>query len=317
MSVIVCIMEQMSETSNQTQVWLTAMRPRTLPLTLACIAMGTFLAAADGVWRWPVAALALLTAALLQILSNLANDYGDSVHGADRVSERQGPRRAVQSGAISAESMRRAILLTTLLAMLAGLGLVLVSFGARQLPAVLLFLTVGAAAIWAAIRYTVGRRPYGYAGLGDLFVLIFFGWVGVIGAYYLQAHTWQPLIFLPATSCGLLAVAVLNVNNMRDILSDQKAGKQSLPVRLGLGGARRYHTGLLSGAWLAALAYVLLTGAHPWQFLFLVVTPLLIRHGLAIWRTPGEQFDPLLRQMASLSLFFVLAFGVGQLLGRS
>lgn len=306
----------MSETSSPTQVWLTAMRPRTLPLTLACIAMGTFLAAADGVWRWPVAMLALLTAALLQVLSNLANDYGDSVHGADRVVERQGPRRAVQSGAISAEAMRRAILVTSVLAMLSGLGLVWLSFGKEHLASIVVFLSVGAAAIWAAIRYTVGRRPYGYTGLGDFFVLVFFGWVGVIGAHYLQTRAWQPLVFLPATSCGLLAVAVLNVNNMRDMLSDQKAGKHSMPVRLGLNGARRYHTGLLGGAWLAALVYVLLTGAHPWQFLFLIVTPLLVRHGLAIWRSPNEQFDPLLRQMAGLSLLFVLAFGVGQLLGR-
>lgn len=307
----------MNETSNRAQAWVAAMRPRTLPLTVACVTMGVFLAAATGALRWLPAVLTLVTALLLQVLSNLANDYGDSVHGADRVAERQGPQRAVQSGAISAESMRRAIVMTAMLAMISGLALVWSSFGRNHLPAILFFLSLGGLAVWAAIRYTVGRRPYGYTGLGDLFVLLFFGWVGVIGTYYLQTQSWRADIFLPATSCGLLAVAVLNVNNMRDMLSDRQAGKQSLPVRLGLTGARRYHSLLLVGAVLAGLIYTLLHAVSPWQFLFLLSLPGLARHLSAIWRTPPAQFDPLLRQMALTSLLFVFTFGLGQWLAAA
>ncbi|MCA9934442.1 MAG: 1,4-dihydroxy-2-naphthoate polyprenyltransferase, partial [Anaerolineales bacterium] len=260
------------------------MRPRTLPLALAAIVMGAFLAAAAGVFDGWVVGLAALTAVFLQILSNLANDYGDSVHGADHI-ERAGPKRAVQSGQIPAATMKKAMGLFALLAAISGIALLLVAFGLSALLVFLVFILLGGAAIGAAINYTNGKRPYGYAGLGDLFVLIFFGWVGVLGTYYLQAQQMEWLLLLPATSCGLLAVGVLNVNNIRDINSDRQAGKQSIPVRVGPQKARLYHWVLLAGAVGTAVIYVLLDYRSPWQFLFLLALPLLWRHGTAVART--------------------------------
>lgn len=290
------------------------MRPRTLPLALAAIIMGAFLAAAENAWNGWVVLLAALTAVFLQILSNLANDYGDSVHGADHV-QRQGPPRAVQSGAIPAAAMRRAMGIFVLLAVGSGLALLWLAFGKTRLPYVLIFVLLGAGAIAAAIAYTNGKRPYGYAGLGDLFVLIFFGWVGVLGTYFLQTLTLHWLLVLPATSCGLLAVGVLNVNNIRDIESDRQAGKQSIPVRVGPQKARLYHWLLLASAVGMAALYVFLGYQSPWQFLFVLALPLLWRHGTAVARTHNPlKLNPLLKQLSLITLFFIITFGIGQIL---
>ncbi len=298
---------------TKTQAWISAMRPRTLPLAIACIVMGAFLAAADGSFRWSVTVLSVLTAVFLQILSNLANDYGDSIHGADHV-ERSGPKRAVQAGLISASTMKRAMILFALLSAVTGIGLLWVAFGVRALVWLLVFVALGGAAIWAAINYTAGSNPYGYAGLGDMFVLIFFGWVGVMGTYFLQAQTLNWLMLLPATSCGLLAVAVLNINNIRDIESDKKAGKNSIPVRIGPEKARNYHWVLLIGAFLLAVLYVVLNFHSLWQFLFVLVVPLLVRNGTAVSRTyEPMKINPLLKQMSLITLAFILAFGIGQI----
>lgn len=308
-------MTPIEKTPSKTRAWLNAARPRTLALAVAGIALGLFLAAARSELRWLPAMLALVTALLLQILSNLANDYGDSLHGADSA-ERRGPLRAVQSGAISAEDMRRAIALVALLAMISGLGLVWSAFGTRAIWLVLLFIVLGAAAVWAAIAYTASSNPYGYRGLGDLFVFVFFGLAAVAGTYFLQTLSLPAVVLLPATSCGLFAVAVLNVNNIRDIESDRRAGKMSIPVRLGPRRARIYHWLLLLGGLGVALLYVLLSYRSPWQFLFLLSAPLIIRNGIAVWQAQrSEALDPLLKQMSLSTLLFVLTFGVGQVLG--
>lgn len=299
---------------DRTAVWIGATRPRTLPLATAGIVMGSSLAFAAGSFKPVVALLCLLTAALLQILSNLANDYGDSLHGADRV-ERKGPKRAVQSGQVSPGQMRRAIVVCAVLAMLSGLALLWAAFGRDLVSLTLLFILLGAVAVAAAVTYTAGRMPYGYAGFGDLAVLIFFGWVGVLGSYFLQAMqlTWP--LFLPATSCGLLAVAVLNVNNIRDLESDRLAGKRSIPVRIGLARARMYHRFLLGGAVILGVIYVLLTYTSLWQFLFLLSVPLLVRNGQAISRTEDlPTLNPWLKQMSLTTLLFAVLFGVGQVL---
>ncbi|MCB8987980.1 MAG: 1,4-dihydroxy-2-naphthoate polyprenyltransferase [Ardenticatenaceae bacterium] len=299
---------------TKNQAWIAAMRPRTLPLAVASSILGGFLAAANGVFSWPVTLLCVLTAVFLQILSNLANDYGDSIHGADHV-ERLGPSRAVQAGHITAAAMRQAMLLFAGLAGVSGLALVILALGLAALPLVLLFLFLGGAAIWAAVSYTASSKPYGYVGLGDLFVLIFFGWVGTLGTYFLQALAWNWLVFLPATSVGLLSVAVLNVNNIRDIESDRKAGKRSIPVRIGPQRARVYHWALLGGAVAAALLYVVLTYHSPWQFLFVLSLPLLWRNGTAVARIHDPlKLNPLLKQLSLSTLVFVFAFGLGQIL---
>ncbi|MBP9501930.1 MAG: 1,4-dihydroxy-2-naphthoate polyprenyltransferase [Candidatus Promineofilum sp.] len=290
------------------------MRPRTLPLAMACIIMGTCLAAAEGSFSWIIALLCILTAILLQILSNLANDYGDSLHGADHV-ERRGPKRAVQSGLVTLEAMRRAIVINVILVIFSGLALLWFAFGVKAFSSTLIFIVLGAAAIGAAIAYTAGKLPYGYVGLGDLFVLLFFGWVGVIGSFFVQTVHFSWLILLPATACGLLAVAVLNVNNIRDLDSDRLAGKRSVPVRLGLERARIYHWLLIIDAIIFAMVYVVIDYTSIWEFLFLLAVPLLIRNGLVISRTDDlPSLNPWLKQMSLASLAFVTLFGLGQIM---
>ena len=297
---------------TKTRAWLTAARPRTLPLALASIGMGSFLAAADGRFSLPIALLCALTTIFLQVLSNLANDYGDTRHGADSAA-RQGPRRAVQMGLISAEEMKRGMAITAALAIFSGVALLAVAFGWAQMVLFGLFIGLGGAAVWAAVAYTATSKPYGYIGLGDVFVLLFFGWVGTLGSYFVQAQTLTADLWLPATAVGLLAVAVLNLNNMRDIESDQQAGKYSIPVRLGLMAARRYHLALLGGSFVCAVAFVWLNTPVWWQWGFVVVAPLLWRNGAAVLRLAPAQMDPLLQQLALTTLLFVLTFGLGQL----
>ncbi len=219
--------------------WLQAFRLRTLPLSLSCIIMGGFLASAAGAFRWDIFGLCVVTTIFLQILSNLANDYGDSIHGADSA-DRKGPSRAVQSGIISATQMRTAVIVFVVLCLVSGISLLFVSFG-LEWRGILFFLGLGVLSIAAAIAYTVGRKPYGYMGLGDISVLIFFGLVGVMGSSYLFTKTLQAYQVLPALSCGLFAIGVLNINNIRDIDSDRKAGKFSIPVRIGRERAIVYH----------------------------------------------------------------------------
>lgn len=275
--------------------------------------MGAFLAATDGVFRWSVFGLCALTTILLQILSNLANDYGDSVHGADS-DERTGPQRAVQSGAISQQAMKKALYLFGLLSFISGIGLLLVSFETLG-EAFWVFIGFGILAIAAAITYTAGWRPYGYAGLGDLSVLIFFGGMAVLGSYYLFDQQLHIDLVLPALSTGLLSVGVLNVNNIRDIDSDKKAGKFSIPVRIGRSNAIIYHYFLLFSALACALVFVLLNYREPQQYLFLLSLPLFIKNAFAVRNnTSSATLDPYLKQLALSTLLFVLLFGVGQLI---
>lgn len=274
--------------------------------------MGGFLASRADAFRWDIFLLCVLTTVFLQILSNLANDYGDSIHGADNV-ERQGPARAVQSGVIKPEQMRQAILVFGSLSLVTGIVLLFVSFGPAW-RGILFFLVLGLLSIGAAISYTVGRKPYGYLGLGDLSVLTFFGFVGVMGSFYLftKEITWMEVF--PALSMGLLSVAVLNVNNIRDIESDRIAGKYSIPVRVGRKKAIAYHWALLTGAVVFGVVYNAMTYRSPWQFLFLLSIPLLLRNGLAVGTRPSHALDPYLKQMAISSLLFVLLFGTGLML---
>jgi 1,4-dihydroxy-2-naphthoate polyprenyltransferase len=296
------------------QAWLAAMRPRTLPLAIACIGMGGFLAAARGFFRWEIVALCVLTAVFLQILSNLANDYGDAVHGADAAG-RIGPVRVVQSGLITPQAMRLAIGAFALLSALSGLTLVWLAFGAEGLLLVGLFVLLGALAIGAAVTYTAGSKPYGYAGLGDIAVLIFFGWVAVLGTYFLQAQSLAWTLWLPATAMGLLSVGVLNVNNIRDLASDAKAGKRTVPVRLGPRRARIYHLVLLVTAVLLAFIYTFIEYHSPWQLLFLLSLPLLIGNMRGVWQSERpDQAAPYLKQMVMSSLLFALTFGLGQVI---
>ncbi|MDX1683876.1 MAG: 1,4-dihydroxy-2-naphthoate polyprenyltransferase [Saprospiraceae bacterium] len=287
-------------------VWIKAARLRAFPLALSCVALGGFLAAERNEIDWTVLSLAVITTILLQLLSNLANDLGDSVHGADHI-HRRGPTRTVQSGLISRRSMKTAVILISILSFASGILLILVSVESWRDGMV--FLGLGIVAILAAIGYTMGKRPYGYYGLGDLSVFIFFGWVGVVGTYYLQTHSFDPILLLPASACSFFAVAVLNVNNIRDIESDRQAGKFTFAARLGHDGARKYHLILLCAGILSAALYTWISGG---QWLFLLALPLVAFNGWNTYkRTEVGALDPLVRQMAMTSLIFVSLFGIG------
>jgi 1,4-dihydroxy-2-naphthoate polyprenyltransferase len=292
--------------------WLKAFRLRTLPLALSSIFMGTFLALASGEFHWGIFLLSVITTILLQILSNLANDYGDSVHGADSVA-RKGPGRAVQSGNISAKSMKLAVVLFSVLALVSGSALLFVAFGLNW-NAILFFLALGILCILAAVAYTMGRKPYGYAGLGDLSVLIFFGFIGVLGSLYLFTQRFTYLEILPALSCGVFSIGVLNINNIRDIESDRLAGKYSVPVRIGRSNAIIYHWFLIGTGIAAAVVYTILSYQTPWQWIFLISVPLFIANATAVSTKSSAELDPYLKQMALSTLLFVVSFGLGLIL---
>lgn len=294
------------------KAWIGAFRLRTLPLALSSIGMAGFLAAAAGKFNGLIFFLCCLTTVFLQILSNLANDYGDSVNGADHAG-RKGPSRAVQSGVISASRMKSAVVLFAVLCIVSGLSLLFVSLG-FDWSAIAFFFLLGLLCIAAAIAYTVGKRPYGYAGLGDLSVLIFFGCVGVMGSLYLFTQSIRLSDLLPALSCGFFSIAVLNINNIRDIESDRQAGKFSVPVRIGREKAILYHWALLTCGWISATAYTVFNYQSSIQFIFLLAVPLFIRNGLAVSRKPASELDPYLKQMALSTLLFVVLFGLGGLL---
>ncbi len=292
--------------------WISALRLRTLPLALASIGMGSFLAASHEAFNGTIFLLSLLTTISLQILSNLANDYGDSIHGADNI-ERQGPTRAVQTGAISKGQMKVAIFIALCITLV--LGLSLLQLAGIPMKVFVAFLVLGIAAILAAIFYTNGTRPYGYMGLGDISVFLFFGWLGTIGTYYLMTGAFSWDLLLPGAACGLFTVAVLNVNNIRDIESDLVAGKYSIPARLGRNKATIYHIGLLILGLLCATGYIFLHYQSPKQLLFLLVLPLLFINANAVrTKLAAHELDPYLKQMALSTLVFVLFFGIGIIL---
>jgi len=293
--------------------WISAFRPRTLPLALSCILMGAFLAASLHAFRLDIFLFCALTTIFLQVLSNLANDYGDSINGADHAG-RVGPSRAVQSGSISVSSMRKALILFVIMCLASGLYLLWISFG-QNIRGLLFFLALGILSIVAAIAYTVGRRPYGYVGLGDISVLIFFGFVGVLGSLYLFTKAIEWYHVFPALSCGFFSMAVLNINNIRDIESDKLAGKNSLPVRWGKQKATVYHWLLLGGGIGSAIVYTMLNYQSLVQFLFVITIPLFLFNARSVSRREARDLDPLLRQMALSTLLFVILFGMGTILG--
>ena len=293
--------------------WISAARPRTLPLALSSILMGSFLAAGSHAFSWTIFGLAVLTTTFLQILSNFANDYGDTVSGVDTI-ERTVATRAVQTGAITHQQMTKAIILMSILSFVSGSLLIFKGLENTSTQTILTFFGIGILAIIAAITYTVGKRPYGYMGFGDISVLIFFGWVGVLGTYYLHTHEFNWLNLLPATSCGLFAVGVLNINNIRDIDSDIKTGKNSIPVRLGKDKAVIYHWFLLIGGFACAVIYASVIAPSWFNWLFIITLPLLIKIGKGVQNGKNPaQIDPFLKVMALTTLLFVITFGIGQI----
>jgi 1,4-dihydroxy-2-naphthoate octaprenyltransferase len=295
-------------------IWIKAFRLRTLPLALSSTILGSFLAYAQGGFRWEVLILALLTTLFLQILSNLANDYGDAMHGTDNLN-RLGPMRVTQSGLITKGRMKSMIVVFVLLALITGSLLIYTGLHRIGWKTIFVFLILGISAIFAAIKYTVGKNPYGYVGLGDLFVFIYFGIVGVAGTYYLHVNSFDPWILLPASAIGLLSSGVLNLNNMRDIENDSRSGKRTLVVHMGSEAAKIYHVILISLSILFSLVYTLIHFNSIYQFLFILTCPLFALNVIVVMRSKEPvELNNELKKLALSTFAFSVTFGLGLVL---
>lgn len=287
--------------------WIQAARLRTLPLSLSGIIVGSAYAYHQGFSDWRILILALLTTLGLQILSNYANDYGDGVKGTD--ANRIGEKRLVAAGVISAQQMKKAVIITSMITLALALTLIYVSFGKENFALSMIFILLGIGSIGAAIKYTVGSNAYGYNGLGDLFVFVFFGLVSVLGSNFLFTKMIDWRLFLPAISIGLLSVAVLNLNNMRDIENDRAAGKNTLVVKMGLENAKKYHIFLLVTALVLFLIFSVLIQATIIPIIIISI-PIFFHIRTVQKATSYEDFDPELKKVAlstfALSLFFAI-----------
>ena len=298
----------------QLKPWIIAARLRTLPLAVSNILLGSFLAYNQGKFSIIILLLGLATAVLLQVLSNFANDYGDFINGADekRISKYE---RVLQSGKISPKQMRWMLIILTLLTFVTGISLIIFAANALGTIALVVFFGIGILCIIAAITYTIGKKPYGYIGMGDIAVFIFFGIVGVCGIYVLQTRQWDWHVLLPAASFGLLSVGVLNINNIRDLESDRISGKKTLAVRIGLEKAKIYHTWLILIAVILGIVSTLLDFHSAFQLLYLLTIPFFIMN---VYRVRSSKYsgmlDDELRNLSLTAFFFSVTYGLGLIL---
>ena len=294
------------------KTWVKAARPRTVLLSFSGVLLGGFLAYKTGPSTGSGTLLCVLfaaiTAVLLQILSNLANDYGDFKKGTDNA-KRVGPQREMQSGAITEQEMKQGLVIMAGLCLVSGALLIFV-FAGLTWKELSVFAALGIGAVLAALLYTLGKHPYGYRGLGDLFCFLFFGWAAVAGTYYLSAPWFDFSVFLPATAMGFLSNAVLNINNMRDYENDKASGKNSLVVKLGLKKAFAYHCLLIGGAFVCLTIYLVLHQAAWYSYLFMVLFFLFLKDLIAIMKTKPELLDPFLGRQVKHSFLLVLVYGV-------
>jgi 1,4-dihydroxy-2-naphthoate polyprenyltransferase len=282
--------------------WIQAARLRTLPLSVSGIILGSFYALSQSLFEYTIFIFALFTTLGLQILSNFANDYGDGVKGTDN-EDRIGPKRAIQSGTISPQDMKKGIILTALLTLVSAMLLIYLAFKNTNIGYSLFFLVLGILAIIAAIKYTVGNSAYGYKGFGDVFVFIFFGLVSTSGVYFLYSKQLSFDLLLPATSIGFLSVAVLNLNNMRDEASDKKAGKNTIVVKMGSAKAKVYHYFLIVLAMILVITFAILNHFQIIQYLFLLAFIPLVKHLVTVYKNQEPKLlDSELKKVA-LSTF--------------
>lgn len=296
--------------------WVNAARPRTVLLSFSGILMGGFLAFADKpfVNFWTLIFCAF-TAIILQILSNLANDYGDFKKGVDNT-HRTGPQRTLQSGAVTEGQMRAGITITAIIAFVAGALLIFV-FARLTWRELAVFAALGVGAVLAALLYTLGKRPYGYRGLGDLYCFLFFGWVAVAGTYYLSTKSLDFAVLLPATAMGFLSNAVLNINNMRDYENDKASGKNSLVVKVGLKRAFAYHVFLIVGAFICLSIFLWLKQAPWYAYAVWLLSPLFARDLVTIRKTfESGQLDSLLPKQVRNTFLLTVVFGMLFLFGN-
>lgn len=303
--------------------WIQAARLRTLPLSVSGILVGSFYAMSQSYFNWKIIGFALLTTIGLQVLSNFANDYGDGIKGTDN-EDRVGPKRTIQSGLISPKQMKNAMFITACITLIFALLLIYFSFKNQYLYYSLFFLFLGIVAIGSAIKYTVGKNPYGYRGFGDVFVFIFFGLVSTYGVYFLYTKTWDWVLLLPSVSIGLLSVGVLNLNNMRDEESDKKAGKNTLVVMMGGVNAKIYHTLLVVTSMICLMVFAFMKDFAFDQYLFVIGFLPLFSHLIRVHKTnDSKNLDPELKRLAlatfiiSILLSLCLIYFISDIIMRS
>ena len=292
------------------KTWIRAARPRTVLLSFSGVLLGGLLAIktgpSTGSGTWLCLLFCALTAVLLQILSNLANDYGDFKKGVDGV-HRVGPQRELQSGAITEKEMRKGIAVVGAMCLASGaLIFVFARFSWQELA---VFAALGLGAVLAALFYTLGKHPYGYRGLGDLYCFLFFGWAAVAGTFYLATRILDFSVLLPASAMGFLSNAVLNINNMRDMENDRASGKSSLVVKIGLKKAFVYHGLLIGGAFVCLTVYLGLHHAAWYSNLFWLLFPIFLKELIGIKKTTPELLDPFLGRQVKHSFLVVVVYG--------
>ena len=296
------------------QAWISACRLRTLPLSISGAIIGSGVAYSEGVFNLSVFVYTILTTLSFQILSNLANDYGDGVKGTDN-ENRIGPERALQSGIISPKQMRNAIIINVIICLFLVVTLIYQAFGADQFLTSFIFIVLGVFAIIAAIKYTVGTSAYGYKALGDIMVFLFFGWLSVLGTYFLYSKQIDFLMLLPASAVGLLSAGVLNLNNMRDFESDKGSHKHTLAGYLGLKNARNYHLTLILTAMVLMLLYFgLSTQNLPILIIMIGFIPLFIHLSVFYKVQSPKDYDPQLKVLALSTFLLALIFCASHIL---
>lgn len=295
------------------KIWIQAARLRTLPLSISGILLGTFIAVSKNSFNWLIFFLACITTVFLQILSNYANDYGDGVKGTDN--ERTGELRAVASGKVSAKQMKTAIIITALLSFISAIILLGIAYLPKYFYLFILYFGLGIFCIVAAILYTVGKNAYGYKGLGDLFVYIFFGLIAVIGTTMLYTKTFEWILLLPASSIGLLSISVLNLNNMRDLPQDAVKNKKTIPVRIGYVKAKQYHSILLFLPFILSIIYFIVLNKPLFSYIFLILLPFAQKLNIIVTNNIiNAELDGELKKNALLTFFFALLVGIGLIL---
>lgn len=306
--------------------WIEAARVRTLPLSVSGILVGSFYTLSrqtkedltpTHVFSWSIFGLLLLTTVLLQVLSNFANDYGDGIKGTDN-EDRIGPKRAIQSGVISRREMKTAIIITSVLTFISASLLIYKSFHFKYLYYSIFFLALGIVAITSAIKYTVGKKAYGYKGYGDVFVFVFFGLVSTFGSYFMYTKEINYLLFLPSIAIGFLSVGVLNLNNMRDEESDRKSGKNTIVVKKGGTWAKKYHFFLIISAMILFLIFAILNDLSTNnsfnfdQYFFIIIYLPLIKHLITVYKNKEKKLlDPELKKLAISTFLMCLLLSMG------
>lgn len=293
---------------NKLKAWIAAARLRTLPLSVSGIIVGSALANAY-FFKSFIFWLAIVVTIGFQVLSNFANDYGDGVKGTD--AKREGEKRMVASGILSPKEMKLGMMITGTITFLVATLLIFFAFGNEHFLLSFVFFNLALLSMVAAVKYTVGKNAYGYSGLGGLFVFLFFGLLSVLGSYFLFTKSLQWEVFLPAIAIGCFSVAVLNLNNLRDIENDAKVGKRTLVVKMGFEKGKKYHAFLLLFGMGCAIAYSIFNFWDVMQFIYGIAFILFMLNIVTVFKNKEPRLlDSELKKVALGTFFFAILFAI-------